>query len=96
MKKLFIALIIAAIIVTIGFVISGIANATAQESKLNYQISQSNSTNLDKHNIVMIWLETNDTKTSDTPVISVSGEDFRKTFGPLLEQSINASTSSIE
>jgi uncharacterized alpha/beta hydrolase family protein len=32
MKKLFIALIIAAIIVTIGFVISGIANATAQES----------------------------------------------------------------
>ena len=93
MKKLFIALIIAAIIVTIGFVISGIANATAQESKL---ISQSNSTNLDKHNIVVIWLETNDTKTSDTPVISVSGEDFRKTFGPLLEQSINASTSSIE
>ncbi|MGB7664618.1 MAG: hypothetical protein WBL67_17950 [Nitrososphaeraceae archaeon] len=93
MKKLFTALIIAAIIVTIGFVISGIANATAQESKL---ISQSNSTNLDKHNIVVIWLETNDTKTSDTPVISVSGEDFRKTFGPLLEQSINASTSSIE
>ena len=93
MKKLFIALIIAAIIVTIGFVISGIANATAQESKL---ISQSNSTNLDKHNIVVIWLETNNTKTSDTPVISVSGEDFRKIFGPLLEQSINASTSSIE
>jgi uncharacterized alpha/beta hydrolase family protein len=91
MKKLFIALIIAAIIVTIGFVISGIANATAQES-----ISQSNSTNLNKHNIVVIWLETNDTKTSDTPVISVSGEDFRKTFGSLLEQSINGSTSSTE
>ena len=57
MKKLFIALIIAAIIVTIGFVISGIANATAQES-----ISQSNSTNMDKQNIIVTWLETNKTK----------------------------------
>ena len=51
MKRSFIALIIAAIIVTIGFVISGIANATAQES-----ISQSNSTNMDKQNItVSTW-----------------------------------------
>jgi uncharacterized alpha/beta hydrolase family protein len=48
MKKLFTVLIIAAIIATIGFVISGIVNATAQES-----ISQSNTTNLDKRNIVV-------------------------------------------
>ena len=91
MKKLFIALIIATIIATIGFVISGIANATAQES-----ISQSNSTNMDKQNIIVTWLEINDTKSSDTPVISVSGQDFWMVFGPLLEQSINASTSSFE
>ena len=71
MKKLFIALIIAAIIVTIGFVISGIANATAQES-----ISQSNSTNMDKQNIIVNWLETNNTKTSSAPVIMVTDQDF--------------------
>ena len=91
MKKLFTALIIAAIIVTIGFVISGIVNATAQKS-----ISQSNSTNSDKQKIIVTWLETNDTKTSDTQMISISGEDFWKTFEPLLKQSINGTTSSSE
>ena len=96
MNKLFIALIIAAIIVTIGFVISGIANATAQESKLNYQISQSNSTNMDKQSIIVTWLETNNTKTSGAPMIMVSDQDFWMVFGPLLEQSINGSTSSFE
>ena len=91
MKKLFIALIIAAIIVTIGFVISGIVNATAQES-----ISQSNSTNMDKQNIIVSWLETNNTKTSGAPVIMVTNQDFWMVFGPLLEQSINTSTSPFE
>jgi uncharacterized alpha/beta hydrolase family protein len=91
MKKLFIALIIAAIIVTIGFVISGIANATAQES-----ISQSNSTNMDKQNIIVSWLETNNTKTGGAPVIMVTDQDFWMVFGPLLEQSINTSTSPFE
>ena len=91
MKKLFIALIIATIIVTIGFVISGIANATAQES-----ISQSNSTNMDKQNIIVSWLETNNTKTSGAPVIMVTDQDFWMVFGPLLEQSINTSTSPFE
>ena len=91
MKKLFIALIIAAIIVTIGFVISGIANATAQES-----ISQSNSTNMDKQNIIVSWLETNNTKTSGAPVIMVTDQDFWMVFGPLLEQSINTYTSPFE
>ena len=50
--------------------------------------AQSNSTNSDKQKITVTWLETNDTKT-DTPVISVSDEDFWKTFEPLLKQSIN-------
>jgi hypothetical protein len=52
-------------------------------------VAQSNS-NSDKQKIIVTWLETNDTKTSsDTPVISISGEDFWKTFEPLLKQSIN-------
>ena len=51
--------------------------------------AQNNSTNLDKRNIVVTWLETNDTKTIDTPVISVSNEDFWKMFEPLLKQSFN-------
>ena len=51
--------------------------------------TQTNSTNSDKQKIIVTWLETNDTKTSDTPVVSVSGEDFWKTFEPLLKQSIN-------
>jgi uncharacterized alpha/beta hydrolase family protein len=71
MKKLFTALIISAIIAAIGFVISGIVNATSQES-----ISQSNSTNIDKQNIIVTWLETNDTKDSSAPMIMVSDQDF--------------------
>ena len=56
--------------------------------------AQTNSTNLDEQKIIVTWLETNDTKTSDTPAISISDEDFWKTFNPLLEQSINGSTDS--
>ena len=51
-------------------------------------MAQSNSTNSDKQKIIVMWLETNDTKT-DTPVISVSDEDFWKIFEPLLELSTN-------
>ena len=50
--------------------------------------AQSNSTNSDKQKIIVMLLETNDTKT-DTPVISVSDEDFWKIFEPLLELSTN-------
>jgi hypothetical protein len=53
--------------------------------------AQSNSTNSDKQKIIVMWLETNDTKT-DTPVISVSDEDFWKIFEPLLELSTNETT----
>jgi uncharacterized alpha/beta hydrolase family protein len=52
MNKLFIALIIAAIIAMVGFVINGIVSATTQESKLNHGISQIISTNSDKQNII--------------------------------------------
>jgi pyridoxal/pyridoxine/pyridoxamine kinase len=96
MNKLSIALIIAAIIVTIGFAISGIVNATAQDRKLNYQISQNNSTNIDKQNIIVTGLETNKTKASSAPMIMVSDQDFWMVFGPLLKQTINGTTSSFD
>ena len=51
--------------------------------------AQTNSTNSDKQKIIVTWLETNDTKTTDAPMISVSGDEFWKTFKPLVEQSIN-------
>ena len=60
MNKLFIALIIAAIIAMVGFVINGIVSATTPESKSNHKIS----TNSDKQNTIVTWLETNKTKTS--------------------------------
>jgi glutaredoxin len=66
-------------------------NATAEES-----ISQNNSTNIDKQNIIVTWLETNKTKTSSVPMIMVSDQDFWMVFDPLLEQTINGSTGPFE
>lgn len=56
---------------------------TAQERLTN----QSNSTNSDKQSIIVTWLQVNETKTWNDPVISIDSEDFWKIFGPLLEQS---------
>jgi hypothetical protein len=86
MNKLVITLIVAMIIAILGFPVSGLVNAT----------SQNNSTVEDKQKIMVTWLETNDTMTSDSPVISVSDEDFWMVFEPLLEQSINGSAVSSE
>jgi hypothetical protein len=58
--------------------------------------AQTNSTNSGKQKISVNWLETNHTKTIDTPAISVSGADFWKIFEPLLKQSTNGTTSSFE
>ena len=77
-------LLIALIVVVIGFMISETIVVTAQ----------SNSTKMDKQKIVV---ETNNkTKIGGVPVISVSGEDFWKIFEPLLKRSTNGSTSSSE
>ena len=84
--------ILAVLIVMFGVMINETIVVTAQEKQMN----TSNSTYLDKPNIIVTWIETNDTKTSDTPVISVSYEDFWMVFEPLLKQSINGSTSSLE
>lgn len=58
--------------------------------------AQSNSTNSERRNIIVTWLETNKTTIDSTPMISISGEEFWKIFEPLLEQSINGSTDSFE
>ena len=93
MNKLFIALIIAAIIAMVGFVINGIVSATTQESKLEDSINQTNSTQSERQKIIVTWLETNDTKTSsDTPVISINSKDFWKIFELLVRQSMNESS----
>ncbi|MGH9978465.1 MAG: hypothetical protein ACRD8Z_21935 [Nitrososphaeraceae archaeon] len=93
MNKLFIALIIAAIITMIGFVINGIVSATTQESKLEDSINQTNSTKSERQKIIFTWLKTNNTKTSsDTPVISFNSKDFWKIFELLVRQSMNGSS----
>ena len=70
--------IIFIIVVIIGFAVNENIVVTAQI----------NSTNSDKQKVFVMWLETNNTKT-DTPVISVSDEDFWKIFEPMLELSTN-------
>ena len=84
--------ILAALMVIIGVMINETLVVTAQEKQMN----ASNSTNLEKPNLIVTWIETNDTKTSDAQVISVSGEDFWKVFEPLFKQSTNGSISSSE
>ena len=65
----------------IGFIVNESMVATAQDN------NPTNSTKSDKPKIIVAWLEANKTKTDTVPVISISGEDFWKIFGPLLEQS---------
>jgi hypothetical protein len=68
-------------IAMIAFMASETMIVTAQE--------QIDSTNSDKQEIIVTWLDANKTKTDTVPAISVSGEDFWKFFKPLLEQSNN-------
>jgi hypothetical protein len=42
------------------------------------------------------WIESNDTDIHSVPMISVSHEDFWKTFGPLLKTSTNGSANTLE
>ena len=73
--------------VIIGFM--SISETTAQD-----YINQTNSTKSDKQKIIVTWLELN--KTGDSPVISISSEDFWKIFGPLLELSSTKTTGTSE
>ena len=75
MNKLLIVLIVAMILVIIGFMLSGVVNALAQ----------TNSTKSDKQKIIVTWLDVNNTKTSDLSMINISSKDFWKIFEPLLK-----------
>jgi hypothetical protein len=74
--------------ILVFIVITMIAMISVTVHETLFVTAQSDSTNSDKQKIIVTWLEPNNTETSDTPV-SVSAEDFWKTFEPLLEQSIN-------
>ncbi len=58
--------------------------------------AQSDSTNSDKRNIIVTWLEPNKATTDSASMVSINDEDFWKIFEPVLEQSINGSTDSFE
>jgi hypothetical protein len=74
---------IVSIVAMISFVVNETMIVTAQEKLTN----QTNSINPDKQKITVTWLEANSTKSESNPMISVSSEDFWKTFGPLVKQS---------
>ena len=69
--------IIAIALAIIGFIVNESMVAIAQDN------NPTNSTKSDKPKIIVTWLEANKTNTT-VPVISISGEDFWKIFGPLL------------
>jgi hypothetical protein len=70
-------------------------------AQLNSNISSNsttaiNSTEPEGKNIVLTWIESNDTKTHRIPMMNVSIEDFWKIFVPLLKSSTNESISTLE
>jgi hypothetical protein len=89
MNKPIIALIVT---VLVGFTISETMVVIAQP---NGNISHNNTTDLDldsdSKNIVVTWLESNETNTNSAPMISVSNKDFWEIIGPLFELSTNGS-----
>jgi len=90
MDKPIITLVVA---IMTGFTMSDTMITMAQP---NDNISRNNTTALnstdsDGKNIIVTWLETNQTNT-----IRVSNEDFWKIFGPLFELSTNKTSSTFE
>jgi hypothetical protein len=77
---------------TVGFLINEASVAIAQ---LNGTTAL-NSKDPDGKKIVLTWIESNDTHSHSVPMISVSHEDFWKTFSPLLKMSTNGSVNTLE
>ena len=75
MNKLLVVLIVAMILAIIGFVLSGVVNATAQKRKLEDSVNQTNSTKSNRQKIIVTWLDVNNTKTSDLPTINIKSKD---------------------
>jgi hypothetical protein len=83
---------------TVGLLINETRVLIAQ---LNGNISSNsttalNSTGQEGKNIILTWIESNDTKAYRIPMINISNEDFWKIFGPLLKPSTNGSVSTLE
>ena len=57
MNKLIIVLIVAMIIAVVGFVLSGVVNATAQKSQLEDSINQTNSTQSERQKITGVQID---------------------------------------
>ena len=93
-KKLdFILTVVSTIVV--GFIVSDITTIVlAQPSNIINQdnlmttSSKTVKSDTDGEQIVVTWLKLNDTRSYNTPVISISNQDFWNAFDPLLEQLI--------
>jgi hypothetical protein len=85
------------VIGTVGFLINEASVAIAQLNGIisNNSTTAVNSKDPDGKKIVLTWIESNDTA-RNVPMISVSHEDFWKTFGPLLKISTNGSVNTLE
>jgi hypothetical protein len=80
--------------VIMGSIISDITVALAQ---LNDNTSRNNSiASTDRKHIVVTWLKANETEPDNSPVISVSNQDFWNAFSPLLEVSTNRTNDNSE
>ena len=75
----------------VGFIISETLVVIAKQNgnSSHNNTTALNSTDSDGKNIVVTWLQSNETNANSTPTISVSNEDFWKIFGPLFELSTN-------
>jgi hypothetical protein len=84
--------------VIVGFLVNEVRVVIAQ---LNGNVSSNsttalNSTDPEHKNIVLTWIESNDTKANRIPMITISNEDFWKIFDPLLKTSTNGSVNTLE
>src|SRR5262245_37916729 len=81
--------------------------AGTQHDLLNDSISQNNSiqsslnsTDIklepDDKQIVVTWLDANETEADNSPVINITSQEFWKTFSPLLKISANNSINAVE
>jgi hypothetical protein len=86
------------IVGTVGFLVNEASVAIAQLNGIisNNSTTALNSKDPDGKKLVLTWIESNDTDSYGVPMISVSHEDFWKTFGPLLKTSTNGSVNMLE
>lgn len=100
-KKLNLALSVV-LTLTIGFTMTDITLALAQLNNNNSRnnsmasISTSMKSDADGKHIVITWLEANETTHDNSPIISVTSQEFWQAFSPLLEISTNRTIANSE